>query len=120
MSHIVTVKAEVKDEMAVRAACLRLKWEQPTFGKHKVYVVDREGLGVKAPDWSYPIVCDLQSGQVHYDNFNGHWGEQRHLDAFMQAYAIERAKLEAQKNGYSVYEESLTDGSIKLTVTMEA
>ena len=120
MSHIVTVKTEVKDEMAVRAACLRLKWAEPQYGKFKVYAVDRAGLGVTAPGWSYPIVCNLQTGAVDYDNYNGHWGEQARLDEFLQAYTVERAKLEAQKNGYSVYEEPLADGSIKLSITVEA
>jgi hypothetical protein len=119
MSHIVQIKTEVKDEMAVRAACLRLKWEQPTFGDFRVYAVTRTGLGVKLPGWSFPVVCNLQTGAVDYDNFNGSWGAQKTLDQFMQAYTIEKAKLEAAKMGYSVYEESLVDGSVKLTVNVE-
>lgn len=120
MSHIVNIKTEVRDEHAVRAACLRLKWEQPTFGVHQVYAIKETGLAVKAPGWSYPIVCNLQTGGVAYDNFNGHWGEQSRLNEFLQAYSVEKAKLEAAKNGYSVYEESMADGSIKLSVTVEA
>lgn len=120
MSHIVQIKTEVKDEAAVRAACLRLKWEQPTFGNFQVFSVNRTGLGVKLPQWQYPVVIDLNTGAVDFDNYNGMWGKQETLDSFMQAYTIEKAKLEAAKNGYSVYEENLTDGSVKLTVTMEA
>ena len=33
--------------------------------------------------------------------------------------AVERAKLEARKQGYTVTERSLSDGSIKLTVNAE-
>jgi hypothetical protein len=120
MSHIVQIKTEVKDEQAVRAACLRLKWEQPTFGAFQVFGVNRVGLGIKLPQWSYPVVVDLATGAVDYDNYNGMWGKQETLDAFLQSYAIEKAKLEAAKNGYSVYEEPLSDGSVKLTVTLEA
>lgn len=120
MSHIVQIKTEVKDEMAVRAACLRLKWEQPTFGKFRVFSVDREGLGVKIPGWQFPVVCNTNTGAVDFDNYNGNWGEQRLLDQFLQAYTIEKAKLEAAKMGHSVYEEPMADGSIKLTVTVEA
>lgn len=120
MSHIVTVKTEVRDEMAVRAACLRLKWEQPTFGDFRVFSVNKTGLGIKAPGWQFPIVCNLSTGTVDYDNYNGNWGPQARLDEFLQAYTVERAKLEAQKNGYSVFEETLSDGSIKLSVTVEA
>ncbi len=120
MSHIVQIKSEVKDEAAVRAACLRLKWEQPTFGTFSVFSVSRVGLGIRLPNWNYPVVCDLQTGAVDFDNYNGAWGKQETLDAFMQAYTIEKAKLEAAKNGYSVYEEALSDGSVKLSVTVEA
>jgi hypothetical protein len=120
MSHIVQIKTEVKDEMAVRAACLRLKWEQPTFGKFRVFGVDREGLGVKIPSWQFPAVVNLSTGALDYDNYNGNWGEQRLLDQFLQAYTVEKAKLEAAKMGYSAFEETLPDGSIKLSVTVEA
>ena len=120
MSHIVQIKSEVRDEAAVRAACLRLKWEQPTFGTFNVFSVQRTGLGIRLPNWTYPVVCDLQTGAVDFDNYNGAWGKQETLDAFMQAYTIEKAKLEAAKNGHSVYEEALSDGSVKLSVTVEA
>ena len=60
----------------------------------------------------YPVVCDLSSGEIRFDNFEGRWGEQKHLDQFMQAYA----RLEARKRGHSVTETQLTDGSIKLTI----
>ena len=40
----------------------------------------------------------------------------KELDHFLQAYAAERAKIEARKKGYSVTEQSLQDGSIKLTI----
>jgi hypothetical protein len=43
-------------------------------------------------------------------------GDPKHLDAFMQAYAVEKAKIEAWKKGHSVYEQPLADGSIKLVI----
>jgi hypothetical protein len=55
---------------------------------------------------------------VRYDNYNGRWGEQAQLDRFLQAYAVEKAKIEARKRGHTVTEQSLTDGSIKLTVSV--
>lgn len=120
MSHIVNIKTEVRDENAVRAACQRLKLEQPTYGDFRVFSVNRTGLGVKLSGWQFPVVCDLGTGAVDYDNYNGCWGDQSRLDEFLQMYTVEKAKLEAAKNGYSVYEESLADGSIKLSVTVEA
>ena len=43
-------------------------------------------------------------------------GEQRQLDRFMQAYAVEKAKIESRRQGYAVTERPLADGSIKLVV----
>lgn len=120
MSHIVNIKTEVKDEQAVRTACQRLKIEAPTFGDFRVYSVNRSGLGVKLSGWQFPVVCNLGTGAVDYDNYNGNWGAQERLDEFLQMYTVEKAKLEAAKNGYSVFEETLADGSIKLSVTVEA
>jgi hypothetical protein len=37
------------------------------------------------------------AGQVKFDNFQGRWGEQKHLDQFLQAYAVEKCRLEARK-----------------------
>jgi hypothetical protein len=116
MSHIVTIKTEVRDTSAVRAACHRLSLAEPILGKAKLFSGEVEGLAVNLPEWYYPLVCDLASGQLHYDNFNGRWGDRRHLDRFLQAYAVEKAKLEARRNGHSVTEQPLSDGSIKLTI----
>jgi len=118
MSHIVTIKTTVKDAAAVRAACQRLGLPQPVQGTHRLFTSSATGLAVQLPKWRYPAVCDLQSGQVHYDNFREHWGEQRHLDAFLQSYAVERAKAEARRKGHQVTEAKLADGSIKLTINV--
>jgi hypothetical protein len=34
----------------------------------------------------------------------------------MQAYAVEKARLEARRRGHSVVEQALADGSISLTI----
>ena len=44
------------------------------------------------------------------------WGDQVQLDRFLQMYAVERAKLEAQRNGFRCNEQALQDGSIKLQI----
>src|SRR5437763_1598727 len=41
---------------------------------------------------------------------------QAHLDRFLQMYAVEKAKLEARKKGFTVNEQALQDGSIKLQI----
>jgi len=118
MSHVVTIKTEVKDAAAVRAACQRLHLPQPIQGTHRLFTSSATGLAVALPKWRYPAVCDLETGQVQYDNFNGHWGEQKHLDAFLQGYAVEKAKIEARRQGHVCTEQPLADGSIKLTISV--
>ena len=118
MSHIVTIKTEIRDAVAVRLACQRLKLPPPVEGAHRLFSGQVTGLGMQLPDWRYPVVCELDSGQLKYDNYNGRWGKQEHLDGFLQAYAVEKAKIEARRKGHSVSEMSLEDGSIKLTINV--
>ena len=116
MSHIVTLRTEIRDAAAVRAACERLRLPEPVLGKTKLFSGEVEGLAVKLPDWAYPVVCNTATGQVQYDNFNGRWGDQKHLDKFLQAYAAEKVKIESRRKGHVVTEQQLADGSIKLTI----
>jgi hypothetical protein len=116
MSHIVTITTEVRDAAAVRAACRRLNLPQPVEGEVKLFSGTVNGLAVQLPDWQYPICCELSNGQVRFDNFSGRWGDQKHLDAFLQSYAVEKAKIESRRRGHSVTEQTLADGSIKLTI----
>ena len=116
MSHIVRIQTQVRDATAVFAACRRRQLAEPVAGKHLLFSGEVEGLAVRLRDWTYPAVCQLETGEVQYDNFGGRWGEQRELDQFMQAYAIEKARIEANRRGHTVTEQSLADGSIKLTV----
>lgn len=120
MSHIVQIKTEVKDAAAVAAACRRLGLEAPKEGHHVLFSgQSADGLSVNLPGWRYGAVFNTETGAAHYDNYNGSWGKQAELDKFLQAYAVEKAIYEAQKGGYSVYEEMLSDGSIKLNITVE-
>jgi hypothetical protein len=116
MSHIVTIKTEVRDAAAVQAACRRLALSEAVQGKARLFSGEVSGLVVNLPGWQYPVVCDLGSGQVRFDNFGGRWGDQKELDRFLQAYAVEKAKIEARKRGHQVTEQPLSDGSIKLTI----
>ncbi len=116
MSHIVRIQTQVRDAAAVFAACRRRQLAEPVAGKHRLFSSEVEGLAVQLRDWHFPAVCRLETGEVQYDNFGGRWGEQRELDQFMQAYAVEKARLEARKRGHTITEQSLADGSIKLTV----
>jgi hypothetical protein len=116
LSHIVEIKTEIRDEQAVRAACTRLQLAAPEQKTVRLFSATATGLCVQLPGWSYPVVANLQTGTLQYDNYNGHWGEQKHLHSFLQAYAVEKAKIEARKKGHSVSETRLDDGSIRVTV----
>ena len=71
MSHIVTIKTEVRDANAVKAACQRLSLPAPVQGKHDLFNDEVEGLAVRLPNWDYPAVCDTTTGQVKFDNYGG-------------------------------------------------
>ena len=64
------------------------------------------------------MVFNTATGETKFDNYQGRWGKQERLDEFLQAYAVERTKIEARRKGYSVVEQSLQDGSIKLSLTV--
>jgi len=116
MSHIVTVQTRLHDPVIVATACQRLNLAAPTQGTATIFSGEATGLIVQLPGWQYPIVIDTLTGVVRYDNFNGHWGDQAQLDRFTQAYAVEMTKLQARRKGYSVSEQALDNGSIKLQI----
>ncbi len=120
MSHVVQIETQVRDAAAVRAGCVRLGLDEPVEGDVKLFSETVRGLAVQLRDWRYPVVFDLASGQSRFDNYQGRWGNQERLDEFLQAYAVEKTKIEARRKGYSVVEQSLDDGSIKLALTVGA
>lgn len=116
MSHIVRIQTELRDPIAISSACTRLSLPQPVEGEHQLFTDRVAGLAVRLPRWQYPIVCLTDTGQLLYDNFEGRWGDPAQLDRFLQCYAVEAATLLARRQGYSVTEQPLADGSIRLTV----
>ncbi len=118
MSHIVTIQTQVRDPVAVVAACRRLGLPPPGRRVVKLFSGLAEGLAVELPGWRYPLVCETARGTLKYDNYHGAWGDQQELNKFLQAYACEMAKLEAGRRGHTVTEQSLADGSIRLTIRL--
>ena len=116
MSHVVQIQTEVRDQMAIRAACGRLVLPEPVYGEVQLYSSREVGWAVRLPGWRYPVVCDVEAAKIAYDNFGGRWGESRQLDRFLQGYAVERARIEARRKGHTVTEQALADGSIKLVI----
>ena len=85
-------------------------------GTARLYASEATGQIVELPGWSFPVVIDTEKRQTHFDNYNGAWGDYKELDKLVQAYAVAKAMLEARKQGHSVSEQTLPDGSIKLTI----
>ena len=116
MSHVVQIHCEVRDPVAVQAACQRLGLPAPVQGTAKLFNSQATGLLVQLAGWRYPVVIDPAAGQVAFDNYSGHWGDRKELDWLLQMYAVEKSKIEARRRGHSVTEQQLVDGSIKLTI----
>lgn len=116
MSHIVTIQTKVHDPVAITAACERLCLAIPIQGTAQLFSGQATGWLLQLPGWQYPAVIDTLTGTIHFDNFEGSWGEQRHLDRFLQMYAVEKVKIEARKKGFQVNEQFLHDGNIKIQV----
>lgn len=120
MSHIVTITTQVRDPAAVTAACQRLQLPAPQHRTVKLFSSEATGLAVELPHWRYPVVCQTETGQLHYDNFGGRWGEGSQLQRFLQMYSVEKTKLEARKAGRTAIEQALPDGSIRVQIAVPA
>jgi hypothetical protein len=69
MSHVVSIETQVRDPIAVAAACRRLGLPQPEQGTAQLFSGQASGLLVRLPGWTYPVVCDSKSGSIQYDNY---------------------------------------------------
>lgn len=116
MSHVVTIQTKLHDPAAIQAACRRLNLPAPTQGTAQLFSGEAIGVIVQLPEWQYPIAVDTLSGVVYFDNYEGRWGDQAHLDRFLQMYAVEKTRREAMARGYLVSEQTLQDGSIRLQI----
>jgi hypothetical protein len=114
-SHLY-IKERIRDTVALTAACLRLGLAPPEQGTAQLFASQAAGQILRLPGWNYPVVIDVAAGQVQFDNYNGAWGNPLELDKLLQAYAVEKTRLEARRAGHSVTEQLLSDGSIKLIV----
>ena len=116
MSHIVRIQTQIRDPVAVQAACVRLRLPPPEQGTFELYNARASGWAVRLPDWRYPLVCQTDVGELAFDTFEGAWGDAIHLHRFQQAYAVEKARLEARRQNCSITEQPLRDGSVRLTI----
>ena len=72
-----TIKTEVRDPLAVAAACRRLGLPEPAQGTARLFSGEATGLLVRLPGWLYAAVVDTATGQVRFDNYCGRVGPAR-------------------------------------------
>ena len=124
MSHISKIELQVKDLQTLRQACTRLglnlhegketfKWygQEDERCDHVIRVPGATyEIGVVKAGKTYELQCD------YWDSVIGKAiGQTGGL--LKQAYAIEKAKTEARRKGYSIIEKK-TDSGIRLHVRM--
>lgn len=126
MSHISKIEIEVRDLASLKAACRRLglrfvegqsrfKWFGYQDGEcdHVIEVPEASyEIGVVKAGKSYELKCDFYDSKI--EACIGAKG-----GLLMQAYGVERTKLEARRKGYSVIEQR-TESGIRLRVRLAA
>jgi hypothetical protein len=140
MSHVTTIDLKIKSLEALKGACERLglQWKegQKTYKWYGRYMRDyqlpewmkEEDLGkcthaISVPGAEYEIGIIEREGEVKLLwDFWQSGGLERKLGKgaglLKQAYAVEMAKIQARRKGFSVYEKLSEDGkSIQLTMS---
>ena len=118
MSHTVKRQSACTDQVVVDRAARNLGAEILGQGRHKLYSGTYTGYGIKLPGWSYPVVLDLQSGEMKFDNYGGRWGNEERLADFKQRYTLEGQTAVAEKKGHKTKEVVLPNGNVELHVTV--
>jgi len=144
MSHVVTVKCELRDLAAIEAACKRLGWtfkrDQKSFEWFGEWVGDYNGpdaaylatdikpedygkcdhaIGVPGAKYEIGLIAKQGKFVPVFDNWisGGLKGltADNGLGGFVQAYGVEKAKIELTRKGLRPLETTRPDGSIVLT-----
>ena len=74
------------------------------------------GFTVRLPGWQYPVVCDVSTGHLNYDNYEGYWGNRKNSTCSCRPMQSRKLASRRSRQGHSVIEQQLADGSIKLTI----
>lgn len=122
MSHFATIQTQVRDMAALREACRELGVElienavARGYGRNTHrgdYVIRLKGpydIALnRQPDGCYGLTCDWWDGHVEREA-GANYGR------LLQLYGVHKARIEAQRKGYTVRRQALGDGSIKLTI----
>jgi hypothetical protein len=115
MSHVATIALEFRDPGALAEAAagcgLALQHETVTFFDGTRVT----GTAVRLPGWRYPVVIDAE-GRLHYDHYEGRWGNLAQLHRYRQAYAEAATMRFARARGYLVTRTAQADGTVRLAL----
>lgn len=109
MSHTVTAKVNFAfpkgdiGQSALGRAVAKAGGQVLGLGKHKLYQGSHEGFGFKLAGWNYPCVLDSQ-GTLHFDDYNGRWGDRAQLEKLKSIYGMEAARKQAEELGWQTQE----------------
>lgn len=98
-SHTVKIKVEYKDPDTLKRACDNLGWKWLGLGVHSLFENTAAGHGFKPVGWELPAVLDA-NGELHFDTFNGAWGDEKQLELLKAEYAIATAQKAAEELGW--------------------
>jgi len=123
MSHFTTIQTQIRDIAALRCACeeMGLSIHENTEARgyyesqhqHGDFVIRLKGpydIAVnRQPDGTLGLTCDWYAGHVERE-VGANYGR------LLQLYGVHKARIEAQRKGYTVRRQTLGDGSIKLVI----
>lgn len=122
MSHFTTIETQIRDIAALREACRELGVELLENAEARGYGNNKQHgdyvIKLKGP---YDIAVNRQADSTY--GLSTDWWE-RHVERevgtnygrLLQLYGVHKARIEAQRKGYSVRRQKLGDGAIKLTI----
>ena len=122
MSHFTTIKTQIKDIEALRAAIKEMRLELVSnatargFADNTLkgeYVIKLKGpydIAVnQQPDRTFGLTTDWWDGHVEKE-------VGKDFGKLLQLYGVHKATFEAKKKGFSVLRKSQPNGSIKLVL----
>ena len=122
MSHFTTIKTQIRDIGALRAACEELKFPLLTNTSARGYVGQTlKGEFVIKLNGPYDVAVNSQpdgSFGLSSDEWHSHVERELGKDygKLLQLYGVHKATLEARKKGLSVQRRAQPNGSIKLVL----
>ena len=122
MSHTATVKTELRSRQMIQRAAKAMKLECSVGDFTQTFYQGTPQKGdvlVKLPGWSYPVLINTKTAEVHFDNFNGIWGEAARLDDLIQEYSLLTAEDELQQfvlEGWTITRQKQPNGDVQLII----